>query len=247
MNDHSIAYKNRLVLLPVDPYLIHAYWRIAPAQLHDASQQATAAQAVLRLHTDGEWFDIDVDLQSSNWYVHLWKPEQTLRAELALKREDGTVIRLAQSEVTQMPRVAPALARDRHIMKVEDTKPEPRIAAPASPTAPPVEPDVQPVKPIAPQQVSPQPEREVPVRSSAIKPIRPSQTVKEKLRSLYSSLQWRRHDHVIEPEKPSPVDSGSIRTANADLTALAEKKLAIGVSSSSLQKENEESRPSSRQ
>src|SRR5438552_6032799 len=58
--------KTRLVVLAVDPYLIHAYWEIAPPELDEASRHAGKSKAVLRFtkgtnqddHAD--WFNVDI-------------------------------------------------------------------------------------------------------------------------------------------------------------------------------------------
>src|SRR5262249_55929676 len=102
MADHNLpaAYgKTHLVLLAVNPYLIHAYWEVARYKLKEAKCKAGDAQAVLRFYKEGkpaienppESFDIEIDLQAPNWYVNLWSAEESYRADLALKRNDGTV------------------------------------------------------------------------------------------------------------------------------------------------------------
>src|SRR5262245_61579892 len=133
MSDHNLpaAYgKTHLVLLAVNPYLIHAYWEVAPEKLKEAKERAGEAQAVLRFYKVGrsaienpsESFDIEIDLQSPNWYVHLWSAEESYRADLALKRNDGTVITLVQSQMVQMPRTRPVLAPDQSFMRVEASR-----------------------------------------------------------------------------------------------------------------------------
>src|SRR5580693_588605 len=65
--------KNRLVLLPVDPFLVYAYWDLA------ADPPPTAgARAILRFHEStvavkgSRSFDVDLDLAAGHWYVNLW-------------------------------------------------------------------------------------------------------------------------------------------------------------------------------
>src|SRR5262245_66399018 len=77
--------KPRLVLLVVDPYLLHAYWEVATEKLNELQEQA-AQQAILRFYRSKpayedaptDQFDVEVDIQSRNWYVHLWRPEESL-------------------------------------------------------------------------------------------------------------------------------------------------------------------------
>src|SRR6266481_4377353 len=100
--------KSRLVLLAVHPYLIHAYWEIAPGDFDKAKEQPEEAREVLRFYKMGrtagedalpDYFDVEIDLQARNWYVHLWSAEESYFADLALKRKDGTLILLVRSQV----------------------------------------------------------------------------------------------------------------------------------------------------
>src|SRR2546427_414176 len=63
--------KSRLVLLAVNPYLIHAYWEIAREDLGKAKELAADAQEVLRFYKRSELasedapsdcFDVEIDL-----------------------------------------------------------------------------------------------------------------------------------------------------------------------------------------
>ena len=64
--------KTRLVLLPVDPYLIHAYWEVAPEQLKEATLRFYRSKPL-------DYFDVPVDLQSRKSYVRLWRPKESHR------------------------------------------------------------------------------------------------------------------------------------------------------------------------
>src|SRR5215475_13350965 len=77
--------KSRLVLMPVDPYLMYAYWDLA------ADPPPTAgARAVLRFHEASHPFDVEVDLAAGKWYVHLWSAAKIYEADLGLRGEDGS-------------------------------------------------------------------------------------------------------------------------------------------------------------
>ncbi len=92
--------KTRVVLLPVDPYLIHVYWDIAKRDLKRVRDQigkaAQRAQATLRFYDitdiffDGtnahSSFDVDIDLQTGNWYAHLWSPGRSYCVDLGGRR-----------------------------------------------------------------------------------------------------------------------------------------------------------------
>src|SRR5215813_12705818 len=137
MNDTAaIAYgKSRLVLLPVDPYLVHAYWEIAPRD-DETRDPREPVQPVLRFYrsekarpTVVEWFDIEVDLRCRRWYVRLWSPEESLYADLALRKKDETLILLAQSPLVHMPRSVPAIAVEEHFVKRADATLPPAVSA----------------------------------------------------------------------------------------------------------------------
>ena len=226
--------KTRLVLLAVDPWLIHAYWEVTPEKLIEAKETAGEAQAVLRFYkpdkTVGEnapadWFDIEIDLQSRNWYVHLWSAKESYCADLALKRNDGALIRLVRSQVVHMPRTRPAIAiEQQQFMKVEPTRRRAEIVPPP------------------PAEFHRPPEAETPlvkdlnVQRPTAGPIDSAEIVREKLAKVYASREWRRER--FEPECVHAIKMSSLPTGSAtiDLTAMAERKLAAGISSGALQK-----------
>jgi hypothetical protein len=102
---------NRLVLLPVDPYLIYAYWDL-PAGL----PPVTGARPILRLYESAAEgrssrpFDIDVDLAGGHTDIHLWSPSHRYHADLGLRRPDGTLLVLAHSNRVQAPPPCPSEA-----------------------------------------------------------------------------------------------------------------------------------------
>jgi hypothetical protein len=224
--------KTRLVLLVVDPYLIHAYWEVAPERLREAIEPAEQNKGVLRFYkgsetsgkgTQRESFDIEIDLQSSNWYVHLWSPEESLYADLSVKRSDGTLIRLIRSQVVHIPRTRPAVAIDQHFMKVEATERRAEIVS-----APP--PSAQHHRPPEGMAI---PSNELHAPPVA-KPIDSTQIVRETLKEAYASVQWRRSRS--EPETVRAFSTPPPARAVADLTSIAEAKLAAGLFSGVLQK-----------
>ena len=196
--------KTRLVLLVVDPHLIHAYWEIARSRLRDVKRKAALGQVVLRFYSGKQdSFDVDIDLQARNWYVHLWSPEESLYADLAVKMNDGTIIRLARSKVVHLPRTRPVIAIEQHFMKVDPAERHAELVP-----APPVEPQ------------TPRPGG-APIDYPAI--------VTERLRQVYASTAWRPAiEPGAEPVSPIPVETPS------DLTAIAEEKLTTGLSSGEL-------------
>ncbi|HSB69712.1 MAG TPA: DUF4912 domain-containing protein [Candidatus Methylomirabilis sp.] len=109
--------KNRLVLLPIDPYRVYAYWEVAaqaPRVRRGRSGDASGeAPRILRVYDvtailfDGSnahsSFDIEITSQARSWYVNLWSPGKSLCAELGVVRRDGRFSPLVRSNVIQTP------------------------------------------------------------------------------------------------------------------------------------------------
>ena len=107
-----------LVLLPVDPYWIHAYWEVTPQTLSDVlsrlGSDAPQARYVLRvfdvtaIEFDGRnahsFFDNPVELSARNWYIQLWSSEKSLVADLGLLLPDGRFFLMARSNAVHTPR-----------------------------------------------------------------------------------------------------------------------------------------------
>jgi hypothetical protein len=123
-----------LIAMPVDPLLVHVYWELLPeevARVRGALGSAwDGAQQVLRAYEvtaasahngDGvglvaharHHFDSDVGGDVSNYYVHLWSPEQTLIFELGWRSRAGRFVAAARSNVVRTPRNAPCGGEER--------------------------------------------------------------------------------------------------------------------------------------
>jgi hypothetical protein len=105
---------DRLVLLPIDPYWVHAYWELAaPQPLVRGEAAGDDSHCILRVYDvtsiyfDGTnahgFFDIQISGEARNWYINLWSPGRTLCAELGLVRPDGSFTPLVRSNVIQTP------------------------------------------------------------------------------------------------------------------------------------------------
>jgi len=113
---------NRLTLLEVDPWRVHAYWHVAEADLAAARGRLPGggrdAVLVLRFtdlspRAEGtaqphERFDIEVREARNNWYVGLWRDAKHYAAELGLRARDGEFVALARSNEVATPRGRPA-------------------------------------------------------------------------------------------------------------------------------------------
>jgi len=109
--------ETKLVLLPVEPYLIHAFWEVAPPDLDQAKQKLGKKKdlesAFLRFHDithispakkeAQQIFDIRIDLHEKNWYIHLWSTGRIYFAELGLKSSDGQFVYIARSNIAEVP------------------------------------------------------------------------------------------------------------------------------------------------
>jgi hypothetical protein len=221
--------RTRLVLLAVDPYLIHAYWEVTPEKLIEAKAEAGEAQAVLRFYkarrvadesAPVDWFDVEIDLQSPNWYAHLWSAEESYYADLALRRNDGTLIRLVRSQLVQMPRTRPAIAIEQRFMKVRSTG---RLAEIVSPPA--VLPRPQPAAADLPNEL----------KQPTARPVDSAEIVRETLREVYASRHWRRQRLSSEGVRAPKISNLPPASPTIDLTAMAETRLSAGISSGMLQ------------
>jgi len=109
--------ETKVVLLPVNPHLVHAYWGIAARDLKEIgrvfSRLGVRAQPVLRFYDitqanpDGPnspcWFEVEISLGAGNWYVHLEGSAKTYYIDLGLRTEGGGFRRLARSNVAETP------------------------------------------------------------------------------------------------------------------------------------------------
>jgi hypothetical protein len=119
--------RTRLVMLPVNPYTLHAYWEVTSETLMEAERRMTArtaqAQAALRFYDAGSLarepvFDIDVRLGARNWFVPLWAPGRSYDVELGLKGEAGEFVALARYNAVRTPRAWPEPQVHEHFMYV---------------------------------------------------------------------------------------------------------------------------------
>jgi hypothetical protein len=123
----------RIVLLPVDPRVIHAYWVMSSDSLENAKlllgKDYERAEAILRFYdityivfngsNAHSSFDVPVDLRTGTRYVRLWTPEKSYCADLGLRTEDGRFFPLARSNVAETPRACPSSRKEARYMLVE--------------------------------------------------------------------------------------------------------------------------------
>ena len=129
--------ETEVVLLPVNPYLVHVYWGIAAHDLEELGRifkrPGPRAQPVLRFYDVTQanfdatnapsWFDVEIDFRAGNWYVHLESPAKSYCIDLGLRTARGGFRRLARSNVAETPRAWPSDKVDESYLLVEGDHP----------------------------------------------------------------------------------------------------------------------------
>jgi hypothetical protein len=125
--------ETKVVLLPVDPYLIYVYWEVSSRDLEKANLQLgeddEKIQATLRFYDitylifNGSnshcYFDVAVDLRAKNWYIPLWSPEKSYCVDLGFKTENGRFFLIGRSNVAEVPRAWPSTRVEERYMFIE--------------------------------------------------------------------------------------------------------------------------------
>lgn len=141
---------NRLTLMPVDPWHVHAYWSVSETDIAQAranlSPDEEDAALVLRF-TDisppaagtptsfTEHFDIEASSTGHTCYIDLQHDAKRYAAELGLRAADGHFVALTRSNEVETPRSSPSPQRDFRRQKVHAQAPLPaeRIASDPEP------------------------------------------------------------------------------------------------------------------
>jgi hypothetical protein len=108
--------ETRVVVLPIDPHLVHVYWKIAPLEFENSmrlsKEDLISLQLALRFYevtnisdrtNATSYFDVDVEPDAKNWYVRLVKPGASYFVELGLKGSKGVFFPLVRSNFLRMP------------------------------------------------------------------------------------------------------------------------------------------------
>ncbi len=121
----------RVTLMVVNPYLVFAYWDVDLTRLPPETAGAALHFHDLAEPSSSHFFELDVDLRTRNWYVHLWSPAKSYYADLGVKSADGGFTSLARSNQLQTPRAWPMA----------------EVEPPATPAASPTPPFTEPFSP----------------------------------------------------------------------------------------------------
>lgn len=223
----------RVVLLPVNPYLVHVYWEVAPGDLKEIKKllgrPALRAQPVLRFSDitciifDGtnvhSQFDVDIDLGAGNWYVHLWGPGKSYFVDLGLRTADGQFHPLARSNIAETPRAWPSGRAEETYMLVEGDYHRVEAVPPPLGHAP---------GPVRMRPESPGAAESTEIGQQLIDP---------------SSLQdWSQF--VSEPEEGWGRNPEAELNDDTDLTAMNERRFLFGMSSGKMASKKKNSGPS---
>lgn len=227
--------RDRLVMLVVDPHRVHTYWEVTAQRLAEAQKtmgSSALPPAVLRFHgsagraAPADSFDVPVNLQSRNWYVHLWSPDRSYYAELGLKSDSGQFVSLARSNEVRTPRAWPVMQVKEHFMQVDPVQQRAEPVLPPAFVRPareqPVASMVQP--PISGDQSALQNPVAAPPISGFLPPARinSEEIVKRRLTEL---LAFRLTFH----RQPQTQQGSPAETADSNLADLAEKYFVAGI------------------
>ena len=127
--------ETRVVVVAVDPYLLHVYWEVTSEELKRArdslDKDCGQSMAILRFYEVTSMasrsgnakhaFDVNIDLQSRSRYIDLWSPGGSYVVELGLKTEAGRFYPILRSNVAETPRAAPARQREEAGMPVQES------------------------------------------------------------------------------------------------------------------------------
>jgi hypothetical protein len=114
--------RDRIVLMPRDPWWAFAYWEVTPSSrvraLRMLGGDAESAREVLRVYDvtfitftgDNAWLSFDVELPpgAEHWYLNLGRPAASFCAEIGLRTASGRFFPLARSKVIATPRSSPS-------------------------------------------------------------------------------------------------------------------------------------------
>ena len=107
--------QDRIMLLTRDPFVVHAYWDVAPARLERekawfgwGSKLSVRIYDITGVQFDGSnalaYVDQEVEERTGNWYFDLGRPSHSFCADLGLLSPEGRFLTLARSNYITTPR-----------------------------------------------------------------------------------------------------------------------------------------------
>jgi hypothetical protein len=124
--------ETRVVLIPVDPYVVHVYWELSGSDKRWVKRllasESSHLRAVLRFHDvtalpvggfhAAGSFDVEIRIESCNWYVRLLSPEKSYIVDLGLRGRGGRFHRIALSNRAGTPRAWPCEEAGDDLMRI---------------------------------------------------------------------------------------------------------------------------------
>jgi uncharacterized protein len=124
--------KDRLVVMVLDPYWLHAYWEISPRTIERASvamgQHWHAARPILRVHevsrngtTNAARLavrDVEIHGGVNNWYLDVPDPPKSYQLEIGYLADADRFYSIARSNVVSTPAAASPNAFDKNWAEV---------------------------------------------------------------------------------------------------------------------------------
>lgn len=122
--------ETRIVLLPVEPYLVHVYWDVNRHDLARAKRRLSGqygeSREVLRFielndavsQTAIHAFDVPIELSARNCYVPLWSSDKIYRVLLGLKTKNNRFFALARSNIANTSPSSSALSSSEKYARV---------------------------------------------------------------------------------------------------------------------------------
>ncbi|HEY1206170.1 MAG: DUF4912 domain-containing protein [Bryobacteraceae bacterium] len=221
---------SRLVLMPVDPYLMYAYWNVTSTRIEAAKalfEEGEIEAHVLRFHDTtgidfdgvncGSSFDVKIHLDARKWYVRLWSPERKYCADIGLRGKDGRLVALVRSNLVETPAAWPHVKVDEAAALVDQGAPEGETAREAEPLFSAQEPE----------PLAATPEAQLAVAA----PEAVAADSRHVLERRLAEVAALREEPLAPTSEGGPGPSGD---GHADLTEISEKNFSPGISSAIL-------------
>ena len=236
----EIDEETKVVLLPVNPYLLHVYWGMAAQDLEAMERVfkrlGPKAQPVLRFNEitsvnfDGTnaagRFEVEIDLRAKNWYVHLKSPAKSYRVDLGVRTAGGGFRRLARSNATEIPRPWPSDDVEESYLLLEGDYPWAGTVVPPGADGEPAKTSADP--PASTEPYEGKDKRAETHESGFFRTVAPGE-MERKLGELYRRERWEWPG--LAPAAGDWVDPQPPGKEPSDLTELSEMSFRAGLSS----------------
>lgn len=124
--------ENQLILMVRDPYWVYSYWEVRREKIEEGVRALGSPlhemRWILRVHpamsagaaSSFKPFDVEIDPNARNWYLHLSPPGASFYAELGLLDRSGKFFRLVLSNTVTLPSDRPSDIIDERWMTTEE-------------------------------------------------------------------------------------------------------------------------------